>query len=408
MISSYEDIDSAESNKSAENSDNQVNMSTYYKTVTRVNKGKRVSKDRYVFINELIENFNYDRRKIEPIFKYTKLVEPFIGRSTPIDVILSDPSITGDFTNLVVEDDNLTIIENIPSGSLEINPNFLKIKRGIVFVIGNVIHATIIIFDLDTNIFYNTGFGYQGSDPDEGIQVNGALYTVDYVLPEKDQAAGIIWVQELTPKIKRNIQEELFKIDKIYYNFKLIDETEFILTNEHILQGFLLINFYKSEYIYEDFEKHGRRPDDVANCVRWAFGVIDQSDVLYDPRIRLCNNLKKPEFCRVLRNRLWTKLKENMVIYLESDSDETKDYVHSEILDSLKDINNRFLRRRRKTKKKSVSPRKKSVTPRRDPGKVTPRRELYRRNTPRVRRARSLSNGTRRVRNPLRRYSLSK
>jgi hypothetical protein len=402
MISSYEDIDSAESNKSAENSDNQVNMSTYYKTVTRVNKGKSVSKDRYVFINELIENFNYDRKKIEPIFKYTNFVEPFIGKLMPISVINSDPSIVD------YEDGELNIIEDIPSGSLEINPNFLRIQRGIVFVVGNIIHATIIIFDLDTNIFYNTGFGFYGDDPDDGIKIDGALYTVDYVLPEKDQSAGIIWVQELTPKIKHNIQEELFKIDKIYYKFKIIDKKNCILTNNHILKGFLLINFYKSEYIYEDFERHGRRPDDVANCVRWAFGVIDQSDVLYDPRIRLCNNLKKPEFCRVLRNRLWTKLKENMMIYLESDSDETKDYVHSEILDSLKDINNRFLRRRRKTKKKSVSPRKKSVTPRKDPGKVTPRRELYRRNTPRVRRARSLSDGTRRVRKPLRRYSLSK
>jgi hypothetical protein len=389
MISSYEDIDTAESNKSAENSDNQVDMSTYYKTVNKVNKkGLRESKNRYVFINELIENFNYDRKKIEPIFKYTKLVEPFIGRSNSIDLLISDPDITDNLN----ENGDLVIIEDIPSESLDINPNFLRIKRGIVFVVGNVIHATIIIFDLDTNIFYNTGFGYRGSDPNEGIRIDGSLYTVDYVLPEKDQSAGIIWVQELTPKIKHNIQEELFKIDKIFYSFKVIDKKNCILKNEHILQGFLLINFYKSEYIYEDFERHGRRPDDVANCVRWAFGVIDQSDVLYDPRIRLCNNLKKPEFCRVLRNRLWTKLKENMMIYLESDSDETKDYVYSEILDSLKDINNRFLRRRRKTKKRGLTPRK-----------VTPRR-----NTPIIRRARSLSDGTRRVRKPLRRYSLSK
>ena len=126
MISSYEDIDTAESNKSAENSDNQVNISSYYKTVTRVNKGKSVSKDRYVFINELIENFNYDREKIKPIFKYTKFVEPFIGRSTPISVLLdSDPSMTDDLN----ENGDLDIIEDIPSGSLEINPNFFKNKK---------------------------------------------------------------------------------------------------------------------------------------------------------------------------------------------------------------------------------------------------------------------------------------
>jgi hypothetical protein len=394
MLSSYEDIDTDESKKSNDNSDNQVNMSNYYKSVYRVNKkGIRESKDRYVFINELIENFNYDKTQIQPIFKYTKLVEPFIDKPIPISAL--DSSIMDNEDN---EDDELNIIEDIPSGSLEINPNFLRIQRGIVFIVGNIIHATIIIFDLDTNIFYNTGFGFKGDDPDEGIQIDGALYTVDYVLPEKDQSAGIIWVQELTPKIKHNIQEELFKIDKIYYKFKIINKKNCILSNQHILKGFLLINFYKSEYIYEDFERHGRRPNDVANCVRWAFGVIGQSDVLYDPRIRLCNNLKKPEFCRVLRNRLWSNLKDYMIIYLESDTPDTKDYIYNEILISLKDINNRFLRRRRKTKKRGF------ITPRKDPGKATPRRR-----TPIIRRARSLSDGTRRrSRNPLRRYSLSK
>ena len=142
-----------------------------------------------------------------------------------------------------------------------------------------------------------------------------------------------------------------------------------ILTNEYILTG-NLINFYKSENIYKDIEQHGIIPTDVANCVRWAFGVIGQSSVLYDPRIRLCKDLKKPEFCRVLRNRLWTVLKENMMIYLESNTTETKDYIYSQILSSLKDINNRFLRRRQKTKKRSGTPRMV------DPGKVSPENVL--------------------------------
>jgi hypothetical protein len=48
MISSYEDIDSAESNKSAENSDNQVNIGSYYQTVVKKTTG--LPENRYIFM----------------------------------------------------------------------------------------------------------------------------------------------------------------------------------------------------------------------------------------------------------------------------------------------------------------------------------------------------------------------
>ena len=48
-------------------------MSNYYKSVYRVNKkGIRESKDRYVFINELIENFNYDKFNLFQRFSFSK------------------------------------------------------------------------------------------------------------------------------------------------------------------------------------------------------------------------------------------------------------------------------------------------------------------------------------------------
>jgi hypothetical protein len=381
MTSLYENFDTAESNKSAENFDNEINMSDYYKTVTRVNKkGIRESKDRYVFINELIDNFDYDRNEIDPIFEYTTIIK---GLNTPetlykIKTTFKNPPMSDPMSE---NKNDLIVEEEIPPGILQINNNLSKIKRGIVFIIGNVIHATIIIFDLDTGKFYNTGFGFLGIDPEEGIRSNGALYTVDFVLPDKDQPAGIIWVQELTPEIKHNIQEELSKITKIYHKFKITSEdlenkfqNQYELSNQHILTG-NLINFYKSEHIYKDYEQHGRIPTDVANCVRWAFRIIGQSAVLYDPRIRLCKDLKKPEFCRVLRNRLWTQLKENMLIYLHSHSIDDKSYVYSQILDSLKDINNRFLRRRKKTEKRSGTPRRERLSPGRlSPGRLSPGR----------------------------------
>ena len=42
MISSYEDIDTVESNKSADNSENRVNIGNYYQTVVKKTTGLKI------------------------------------------------------------------------------------------------------------------------------------------------------------------------------------------------------------------------------------------------------------------------------------------------------------------------------------------------------------------------------
>jgi len=360
MISSYEDIDSAESNKSAENSDNQVNIGSYYQTVVKKTTG--LPENRYIFMNDLMESFNLNYQEIQSVFTPTPFYKILLSRyirKNYIDINYIDTYVETNNLNVQkkIDENYILIIENIQPGTLQINEYLSNINRGVVFLIGNAYHTTILIFDLDTSIFYNIGFGYDITNKDE--QHIGALYTVDYVLPDVYHPAGIIWVQELTPKIKRNIQEELFKIDKIYYRFNKIEQNKYDMTNNNILIGRKLMRYLDAELIYKRLEIHGIRHDtaNVSNCLRWAFKLVDQTDLLYNER--LCKDTKHSSSCRVLRNRLWDKLKDSILLYINTDEayqdlPEYKKFLQDDIyknsiLSSIKDINNRLKRKRKRT-----------------------------------------------------------
>jgi hypothetical protein len=360
MISSYDDFDTAESNNSAANSENQVDVGNYYQTVVKKTTG--LPENRYIFMNDLMENFNLNYQEIQPVFKYTPFYQTLLSRymrKNYIDINYIDTYVDTNSLNVQtkIDENYILVIENIQSGTLQITEYLSNVNRGIVFVIGNIYHTTILIFDLDTSTFYSIGFGY---DVTNNVDKNiGALYTVDHVLPDTYQSAGIIWVQELTPKIKHNIQEELSKIDKIYYKFDKIEQNKYDITNNNILIGRRLMKYLDAELIYKNLEIRGIRHDtaNVSNCLRWAFKLVDQTDVLYNER--LCKDTKHSASCRVLRNRLWDKLKDSMLLYINTDEayedrPEYKNFLQDDIyknsiLTSIKEINNRLKRKRKRT-----------------------------------------------------------
>jgi hypothetical protein len=359
ISSSYEDIDTAESNESAANSENKVDVGDYYQTVIKKTTG--LPENRYIFMSELINSFNLNYEEIQTVFKHTSFYQTLLTRYVRkkyIDLNYIDTYIDTNNLNIQkkIDDKYVLIIENILPGTLQLNEYFSNVNRGIVFLVGNAHHTTIIIFDLDTSIFYNIGFGY---DIINKVDQNlGALYTVDYVLPHNYHSAGIIWVQELTPKIKQNIQEELLKIDKIYYKLNKIEPNKYDITNNNILVGKKLTRYLDAELIYKNLEIRGIRHDtaNVSNCLRWAFKMVDQTDLLYNER--LCKDTKHSSSCRVLRNRLWDKLKDSILLYINTDEayDELPEYkkflqddiYNNSILSSIKDINNRLKRKRKK------------------------------------------------------------
>jgi hypothetical protein len=356
---SYEDIDTAESNKSAANSENQVDIGNYYQTVVKKTTG--LPENRYIFMNDLMESFNLNYQEIQSVIKETPFYQTLISRymrKNYIDINYIDTYVETNSLNVQtkIDENYILVIENIQPGTLQINEYLSNINRGIVFLIGNAYHTTILIFDLDTSIFYNIGFGYDITNKDD--KNIGALYTVDYVLPDTYHPAGIIWVQELSSKIKHNIQEELSKIDKIYYKFNKIEPNKYVITNNNILIGRRLMKYLDAELIYKNLEIRGIRHDtaNVSNCLRWAFKLVDQTELLYNER--LCKDTKHSASCRVLRNRLWDKLKDSILLYINTDEayedfPEYKkflqdDIYNNSILSSIKDINNRLKRKRKK------------------------------------------------------------
>jgi hypothetical protein len=85
--------------------------------------------------------------------------------------------------------------------------------------------------------------------------------------------------------------------------------------------------------------------------------LVDQTDLLYNER--LCKDTKHSSSCRVLRNRLWDKLKDSILLYINTDEayedlPEYKKFLQDDIyknsiLSSIKDINNRLKRKRKRT-----------------------------------------------------------
>ncbi len=350
-LSSYETLNSEDSLISENEMINLPRRGNYH---TILNK-HGFDENRYVFMNEIIKYFNYKNNLVLPIYEPTTFYKQHINEPHPLTYYK-------DNFNCVIYPDNyyednpesITIIEDVPENSIKINSNLERITRGIVFVIGNIYHSTILILDLDTNNFYNIGFGHTTikSESMEFIKP-GALYSVDMFIPGYNQESKIVWVQELTHELLHRIQIELNKIDKIHYPLKeSSDNNEWEIIQNNSLLGRSLIKYLKAENIY-NLENRSSNPP-FANCLRWAFHIVGQTHLLSDPRIKFCGKYKKSMHCRFIRNRLWEKLRNKIIDYLKYSSTINKVRQFENISRIINDIQYRLKRLRKKTQKQPI------------------------------------------------------
>ena len=350
-LSSYETINSEESL----NSENEIiNLPRHGNYHTILNKHGS-DENRYVFMNEIIKYFNYKNNLVLHIYEPTSFYKEHINKSHPLSYYKDN------FDCVIYPEDyhedtpeSITIIENVPENSIKINSNLENITRGIVFVIGNLYHSTILILDLDTNNFYNVGFGHTTIKAESMELIKpGALYSVDMFIPDYNHESKIVWVQELTHDLIERIQIELNKIDEIHYPLKeSSDENKWEIIQNNSLLGQSLIKYLRAENIYNLESKSSNPP--FANCLRWAFHIVGQTHLLSDPRIKFCGKYKKTMNCRFIRNRLWEKLRNKIIDYLRYSSTINKARQFENISRIINDIQYRLKRLRKKTQKQPV------------------------------------------------------
>jgi hypothetical protein len=349
-VSSYEILNSEDSINSENELINLPRQGNYH---TILNK-HGFDENRYVFMNEIIKYFNYKNKSVLPIYDTTLLYKQHINEPHPLTYYKDN------FNCIIYPDDyhedipeSITIIEDVTERSIKLNRDLERITRGIVFVIGNIYHSTVLILDLDSNNFYNVGFGHTTIIEDQKEFVKpGTLYSVDMFIPDYNHEAKIVWVQELTRDVLDRIQIELNKIDKIHYLLKETDDNKWEIIQNTSLLGRSLIKYLKAENIYNLESKSSNPP--FANCLRWAFHIIGQTQLLTDPRIKFCGKYKKSTDCRFIRNRLWEKLRNKITDYLKFSSSINKERQFENIVRIMNEIQYRLRRLRKKTQKQSV------------------------------------------------------
>jgi hypothetical protein len=350
-VSSYDILNSEDSVNSENELINLPRQGNYH---TILNKHGS-DENRYVFMNELIKYFNYKNKSILPIYDTTLLYKQHINKPHPLSyykdnfncIIYPEPHDEEEIP------ESITIIEDVTENSIKLNSDLERITKGIVFVIGNSYHSTVLVLDLDTNKFYNVGFGHTTIIEDQKEFVKpGTLYSVDMFIPDYNHEAKIVWVQELTRDVLDRIQIELNKIDTIHYLLKETADNKWEIIKNTNLLGRSLIKYLKAENIY-NLEQQ-KRDVPFANCLRWAFHIVGQTHLLSDPRIKFCGKYKKSTDCRFIRNRLWEKLRNKIIDYLKYSSSINKDRQFEIIGKIMNEIQYRLKRLRKKTKKQPV------------------------------------------------------
>jgi hypothetical protein len=351
-VSSYEILNSEDSLKSENEMINLPRRDKYHSIINKHGSDE----NRYVFMNEIIKNFNYKNSLVLPVYETTSFYKRHINKNHPLSYYKDNFNCVFYPDDLHEEDtpDLIIIIEDVPENSIKINSNLERITRGIVFVIANLYHSTILILDLDTNNFYNIGFGHTNIKAESMELVKpGALYSVDMFIPDYNQESKIVWVQELTHDLLDRIQIELNKIDKIQYPLKeSTDDNQWEIIKNNSLLGRSLIKYLRAENIY-NLESNSSNPT-FANCLRWAFHIVGQTHLLTDPRIKLCGKYKKSMDCRFIRNRLWEKLRNKIMDYLRYSSSINKVRQFENISRIMNEIQYRLRRLRKKTHKNPV------------------------------------------------------
>jgi hypothetical protein len=157
-------------------------------------------------------------------------------------------------------------------------------NKPIVFLVVSPQHT--IIYIIHSGKIYTVGFGYSGELKDPHRSMNkisynlsstfepriASLYTSDYLSPNDEQSAKIVWAGHLTTEHVTNIQRFLNMATEIHYNLKDFEHNYALYPNTMINLNSEQVQYYGASHIQI---LSPNTSIEYYNCLTWAQHILN-------------------------------------------------------------------------------------------------------------------------------------